>query len=132
MNYFMRTLMIRKSLLFIVLLSSLTLDAQFSIGTWRDHLPYGDCVDLCQVNDVIYVATPYSVFTYNPIENDITRITKATNGTDVGITSLEYDPVSEYVVVGYENGNLDLIKGETVFNIPDNQIQHNHWRQSHL
>ncbi len=119
MNYFMRTLMIRKSLLFIVLLSSLTLKAQFSIGTWRDHLPYGDCVDLCQVKDLIYVATPYSVFTYNPIENDITRITKATILTDVGITAIEYDPVSEYVVVGYENGNLDLIKGETVFNIPD-------------
>ncbi|MBX7051057.1 MAG: hypothetical protein K1X54_03380 [Flavobacteriales bacterium] len=115
----MKTLMIKKSVVFLLLFASSMARSQFSIGTWRDHLPYSDCIDLCQVGDIIYVATPYSVFTYHPIQNEINRISKATLLTDVGITAIEYDPISNYVVVGYENGNLDLIQGETVFNIPD-------------
>lgn len=94
-------------------------DSQFSVGTWRDHLPYSKCIDVCRAEKLIYCATPYAVFTYNPQEDEITRITKATLLTDVGITAMEYDPNSKLVVVGYENGNLDLIAGDVGYNIPD-------------
>lgn len=103
----------------ILLLSASATNAQFSIGTWRDHLPYGQCIDLCEANKLVYVATPYSVFTYNKDENEISRISKATQLTDVGITAIEYDPVSNWVVVGYENGNIDFINEKNSFSIPD-------------
>ncbi len=102
-----------------LLLSTATINAQFSIGTWRDHLPYGDCVDVCQADNLIFCATPYSIFTFNPAENEITRISKAILLTDVGITAMEYDPISKLVIVGYENGNIDLITSQSGFNIPD-------------
>ncbi len=103
----------------LLLLSGGASNAQFSIGTWRDHLPYGDCIDVCQADKLIFCATPYSVFTFNPAESEITRISKATLLTDVGITAMEYDPVSKLVVIGYENGNIDLITSQSGFNIPD-------------
>jgi hypothetical protein len=93
--------------------------AQFSIGTWRDHLPYGQCVDVCEAGKLIYVATPYSIFTYNKSENELTRVSKATQLTDVGITAMEFDPLSGWVVVGYNNGNLDFINDKSSFSIPD-------------
>ncbi len=94
-------------------------NAQFSIGTWRDHLPYGKCIDVCEANDLIFCATPYSVFTFNPVTLEVKRISKADFLSDVGITSMEYDPISKYVIVGYENGNIDLINTNQGFNIPD-------------
>jgi hypothetical protein len=103
----------------ILLLIGIETKAQFSIGTWRDHLPYGQCIDLCEAGKLIYVATPYSVFTYNKNENEITRISKATQLTDVGITAMEYDPTSNWVVIGYENGNIDFINEKSSFSIPD-------------
>lgn len=115
----MRTLLIRIQLLFFVVFTANLSFSQFSIGTWRDHLPYSDCIDLCQAGDLIYVATPYSVFTYQPYENEITRFSKATKLTDVGVTAIEYDPASKFVVIGYENGNIDLLRGEEAINIPD-------------
>lgn len=98
---------------------SLQINAQFSIGTWRDHLPYGNCVDVCKAEGLLFCATPYSLFSYNPLDGEVVRISKATLLTDVGITALEYDPQSKLVVVGYENGNIDLITNENSYNIPD-------------
>jgi hypothetical protein len=94
-------------------------NAQFSIGTWRDHLPYQDCIDLCKTEKLIYCATPYSIFSYDPNEDEMVRISKATLLTDIGITAIEYDPTSKLVIVGYENGNIDLLAGEVGYNIPD-------------
>ena len=112
--------MSRFTALFVLsLLFCVTVNAQFSIGTWRDHLPYAKCIDVCKAGDRIFTATPYSVFTYNNSDEEVFRISKANYLTDVGITAMEYDPTSGFVVVGYENGNVDLITSGSGFNIPD-------------
>ncbi|MFM9984062.1 MAG: T9SS type A sorting domain-containing protein [Flavobacteriales bacterium] len=107
-------------LVYIVLvLSVLSVNAQFSIGTWRDHLPYGKCVDLCSAGEKIFCATPYSVFVHTPSTGENFRISKVNYLSDVGIIAMEYDPSSGFVVVGYSNGNVDLIKEDQGINIPD-------------
>lgn len=105
--------------LFAFVFNSSLLKAQFSIGTWRDHLPYGKCVDLCSVGEKIFCATPYSIFIHTPSTGENFRISKVNYLSDVGIISMEYDPVSGYVVVGYSNGNVDLITENKGVNIPD-------------
>ena len=106
-----------------ILIAGLTLSyklsAQFSIGTWRDHLPYGNCIDLCTVDKYVYCATPYSMFRYNTSDGDIFRISKVNFLSDVGISALEYDPYSKLIIVGYENGNVDLVSEGAGINIPD-------------
>lgn len=107
------------SILLFCCLLQLPVSAQFSIGTWRDHLPYNRCVDVCELNRLIYAATPYAVFSYNKDDGEIIRYSKATQLTDIDISAMEVDPVSGLVVVGYTNGNVDLIDGTNRFNIPD-------------
>ncbi len=96
-------------------------DAQYSIGTWRDHLPYGQTIDVCvDKMDIVYCATPYSMFAYNQADGEIQRISKTNLLSDVGLTCIEYDSELDVILVGYENGNLDLIfGGATSYNIPD-------------
>jgi hypothetical protein len=118
-NRFSMTLRSILSSIALVFIASQHAVAQFSIGTWRDHLPYNKCIDLCEVKGEIYCATPYSIFTFDPVFLGMNRISKADLLSDVGITAIEYDSISDYVVVGYENGNLDLITASTGHNIPD-------------
>lgn len=93
---------------------------KYSIGTWRDHFPYGNVVDLCVAPDGrIYSATPYGVFAYNPADNAVERINKSNGLSDVGLTAIESDSSSGAVIVGYQNGNLDFIYGNKVINMPD-------------
>ncbi len=109
----------------LIILMSITLTdifAQFSVGTWRDHLPYNKCVDLCRARKKVYCATPYAVFEYNPADRAIQRFSKVNLLSDVGITSMEYAPNQDIIVVGYENGNIDLLLSNGSVNIPDIRI----------
>jgi hypothetical protein len=104
--------------LWAMLLSTVTI-GQYSIGTWRDHLPYNQLIDVCTKGDLIYAASPFGLFSYHQVTGEIQRISKTNYLSSVNITCIEYDPVSQYVVVGYSNGNLDLINENSGINIPD-------------
>ena len=98
--------------LFLILALLATQDAfaQFSTGTWRDHLPYGNVIDVCydEIN-MVYAATPYAIVSYNPATFEVERWSKVNRLSDVGISAVEYDPNSDAVIVGYSNGNLDIL-----------------------
>jgi hypothetical protein len=113
--------------LFAALLAAANLFAQetnkYSIGTWRDHFPYGKTVDVCSgLKNTIYTATPYSVFAFHPGDNSVERINKTNKLSDVGISAMEFDPASEAVVIGYENGNLDFLFPTRAANLPDIKV----------
>lgn len=113
------TSIMKLTLPFLFLISQLTAIAQFSIGTWRDHFPYTNCVDVCEAEGMIYSATANGLFTHNQSSGEISRINKTNGLSDVGISSINYDPVSRLLFIGYSNGNLDLMDNEGgVVNIP--------------
>ena len=89
------------------------------IGFWRDHFPYRNTVGVVQDGDLIYVATPYSMFTYNLSDQSLERLIKGISLSDIGISSLAYNQNNSTVVVGYSNGNIDLIQNSFTINMPD-------------
>ncbi len=110
--------MMKKTLLFVLALVNASLFAQYSIGTWRDHFPYNRCIDVCEANNFIFAATANSVFSYDQFTGEVSRYNKTNRLSDVGISALEFDPVSKFIVVGYSNGNVDLFNEKEVYNIP--------------
>lgn len=88
-------------------------------GSWRDHFPYSRTIAVCKAHGNVFCASPYGVFAYNTSDKSTTRISKANFLSDVGITAMEYDPYTDKVIVGYENGNLDLITAGSGVNLPD-------------
>jgi len=110
--------MMKKAFILSLLLAPLAMWSQYSIGTWRDHFPYNQCIDICAANNFIYAATANSVFSYDQFTGEINRFNKTNTLSDVGISAIEYDPVSRFIVVGYSNGNVDLFNEKEVYNIP--------------
>ncbi len=90
-----------------------------AIGQWRDHLPYRQCIGVAEVENLIYCATPYSVFYYDKDDNNLMRLTKIEGLSDVGVSNIKYNKEYGVLVITYSNANIDLIKNKTIINISD-------------
>lgn len=93
--------------------------AQQAIGQWRDHLPYLRMVDVAQGNGIIYTATNTGVFSFDPASGEIARINKTNILSDVDIRGLKWNPTLGLLLVYYGNGNLDILQGNSGFNLGD-------------
>lgn len=93
------------------------------IGYWRSHLPYNNAVSAATDGVSVFAGSSESFFTFNAAQNEITTYSKVEGMADVGISYIGYDAVSDYAVIAYTNGNIDLFKDETFFNIPDIRLR---------
>lgn len=110
----------------VLLLSIVSLTAsssvngqQVPVGNWRDHLPYSRVIAVTSAGTVAYAATRHGVFSYNLTDNSVERINKVNKLSDTGVSALAYNPDQKTLVVGYENGNVDLIRNGIPFNLAD-------------
>ncbi len=88
--------------------------AQQAVGQWQDHLPYVNVTHVIEVGDLLYCATPDAIWSYDPTQGHVSRKSKVNGLSDVGVSSMAYNEENEALLIGYSNGNLDLIgKGGT-------------------
>ena len=91
-----------------------------AIGSWRTHLPYDNVIDVAVVDDMVFAATPLSIFTYNKLDNRVDRFDKVKGLNDIGISKLGYNSNTDEILVAYTNTNLDIIRMDgSIINIPD-------------
>ncbi len=89
-------------------------------GEWRDHLCYSRMLKVEEAGDWIFCSAQAGMLSYNPSTGDLRKHSKATGLSDVNISALAYAQTYGYLVVGYANGNIDLLReGEDVINLPD-------------
>ncbi|MBK8498979.1 MAG: hypothetical protein IPL52_09215 [Flavobacteriales bacterium] len=109
-----------RSFLFVVLLACATrTTAQQAIGQWRDHLPYLRMVDVAEGGGLVYCATSTGLFSYDPLSGEMVRINKTNALSDVDIRGLKWNEPLQTLLIYYGNGNLDLLRGTTSFNLGD-------------
>lgn len=109
------------TLFLAAILSGLTCEApaQPAIGKWRDHFQYKHTIALVQGNADVYCATTTAVFKYDPQSGEMERYTKVNALSDVNVQSLGWNSLLNTLVVGYRNGNLDLISQGSAINMSD-------------
>ena len=110
----------KKTLLFLYLLSlSFIVDAQ-KIGEWITHTPGLKVISVDVMHNNIFAATPYDIFYYNVKDNSINHLSKVNGLSDMGISIIKYSKSSDALFVGYSNTNIDIIDNQgDVTNIPD-------------
>ncbi|MCX6182987.1 MAG: T9SS type A sorting domain-containing protein [Bacteroidetes bacterium] len=111
----------KKFLLFYTLsFSLLSANAQgVAIGQWRDHLPYNKGIAVGVGGSNIYCATSPGMFNYDTQDKTISRMSKAEGYSDVAVNSMAYSATYKMEILGYSNGNIDLVIGQEIVNIPD-------------
>ena len=105
----------------LALLATLPLLAQFetAIGEWRDHFPYRLALSVAEGGGHVYCASANGLFRFHPPSGEITRLTKVNALSDVGITGISWNETRGSLLVHYSNGNLDIVQGNSVFNMGD-------------
>lgn len=89
------------------------------IGQWRNHLPMRQVVDIEQEGNEMVVATQFGLYRYTPASNEFRIITSSQGLSEVRVGMLTQKPAASKYLLAYQNGNMDLIDNESIFNLPD-------------
>jgi ligand-binding sensor domain-containing protein len=90
---------------------------------WKTYYSYQNCFDIVETPDFIIGTTRLGLIYYHK-ETSSVRVKNKNNGlSDSGISAIQSVPESNTLLIGYENGNIDIIQNDKVFNIPDLKIE---------
>lgn len=106
---------------FFILLFCLKPDipfAQIPTGSWRTHLSYHRLQTILLAENKIYAASENGFFYLNLADNSLHTLSKEDGLSGQGITALAYAPAAGTLVLGYKDGNIDLLSSQGVANIP--------------
>ncbi len=105
-------------LILSVILSQTGLAQMQPIGEWREHLPYNSAIDVTADENMVYCATPYSLFTVDTKDNSIERLSRVTGLSETGISAILYDAINKKLIIAYSNSNIDIIYRKDIHNVP--------------
>ncbi len=89
----------------------------FGIGMWRDHLPYSNIIKVAKLDKVCFAASPFALFSVDELDETIERYTTVTGLSDFTIQTIGVNSKNKTLIIGYQNGNIDLIQGGRISNI---------------
>jgi hypothetical protein len=88
-------------------------------GQWRTHLSYKD-VKICEATQrYVYAASDQGFFRVMMNYGDMEKLGKDEGFNGVEVTALTYSKSQDALVIGYNDGNIDLlINDRQVINVP--------------
>lgn len=84
---------------------------------WRTHFSYKEVKQLALGAEVVFAATENTVFVAGRTIGTLERFNKVTGLSDVGIGAIQTLPDLASLVVGYKNGNIDIVSENSIRNI---------------
>lgn len=110
-----------KTFLFLLFLFFKSISfSQVKIGQWIDHLSYSHANGVVKVGRMVYASNGSGLEKYDILDNNLEKLTKCEGLSDVGIKLLRKCDYNNYVLVIYDNTNIDVIKpDESIVNVSD-------------
>ena len=114
---------IRKFFLGVVVLlvfQSVSLSqSKVEMGGWYMHSCYRDGKDLLEMNNLLYYSVQNAIVAIDLRDNSLQILDKTSGLSDVEIRCMGNSPMAKMLVICYNNSNVDLYDGRTIFNVPD-------------
>lgn len=93
--------------------------AQKALGEWTDYQSYASAKNVVDTGDKIYCVTEGGLFSYNKTDNSIQKMNGINGLSDVGIERVAYSKENNLLLIAYQNANIDLLIGNSIFNLSD-------------
>lgn len=90
-----------------------------AIGEWQAYLSYNEHFDVTQSTSYVYAATERALLKIDKSDLAVEKFTKVEGLSDTEPRRIIFDPTSQSLLIGYANGNIDLMDAEGVFNMPN-------------
>lgn len=91
---------------------------EIPIGTWRTHLSYQNVQNIALAEDRVYAASENGLFYYDIPTGSLEIITTIEGLSETEITALRYHQATESLLIGYDNGNIDILQNNELQNLP--------------
>jgi ligand-binding sensor domain-containing protein len=88
------------------------------IGSWQTHFSYNTATTVERVGDKVFSASSH-LRSYSLTDQSFDTYSKVNGLSDVGIKLIRYDMASDYMIIIYNNSNIDLMQGNNFYNMPD-------------
>ena len=92
--------------------------SQIPMGDWRLFTPPGNARDITASSTHVYVALENGLLEREINSSEKFVWTAANYLSDIDLSAIHFDLNSNTLFIGYANGNLDLIKNNSVLNLP--------------
>lgn len=89
---------------------------QIGMHDWRIHFSAYKAVGVAETSTHVFMACSNGVIEYDTEDNSVELLTVTNGLSDLGISAIGSD--GNTVVVGYANGNLDIVEENLITNIP--------------
>jgi ligand-binding sensor domain-containing protein len=111
---------------FLVLISLLGVQFLYSQNdyseSWEDFYSYNNVKDFIKVNQKLYALCDNAVFIYDTNSKEISKLSSV-NGLSGSTTSaIYYSPTFKKLIIGYDNGGLDIVDENNKISIANNII----------
>ncbi len=115
--------MIRRLILCVFLLSFIFCgfaQQKTAVGNWSYHTPFAATYDIAQFYTQICASSKTTVLLYDTESKNIEFLNKTNGLSDIEISCLASNASNSLLLIGYENGNLDVIdQSERIENFDD-------------
>ncbi len=106
--------------LIVPLLVVCNVQAQLApIGQWREHMDYRQGKRVALSDGHVFTATSFGAYVVSRSDGEISRLSKVSGLSDVGVRTLNYNASAGKLLIAYNNSNLDVLYRNDVINIPD-------------
>ncbi|MXV37535.1 T9SS type A sorting domain-containing protein [Flavobacteriaceae bacterium Ap0902] len=80
---------------------------------WEDHFSYKEVKEIHQINNKLYCVSSNALFSYDLESGELEKISKVNLLNGVKPSSAAYNSELDYLLIGYENGELDILGEES-------------------
>jgi hypothetical protein len=90
--------------------SSVSAQTNIPLGTWRTHISYNNIESVTAGNNKIYAAALNGILVLDRDDNSITTYSKINGLAGTAISFINYDLVTNQLLIAYADGDLDIIR----------------------
>ena len=110
----------------LILLFSLVISAQTDYSaSWEDFYSYNNVKDFTKVDTIIYALTDNAIFTYDVLSGEINKISSIQGLSGETTSAIYYNETFKRVVIGYENGLVEVIDDDGSITISSDIVNFN-------
>lgn len=93
--------------------------AQPPVGEWRSHFSYRNATQVACTSDKVYVVANKHLFSYSPLDRFIEEYSVLSGLSGGQVQFIAQNGLSDCLLVVYADGNMDILDGDRVINLPD-------------
>lgn len=92
--------------------------ANNNFDNWTDHYSYSHLSQIVETDNLIASSNNIGILVFNKSDNSVKTYSRSNGLSDINITAIQALP-NDIVIIGYENGNMDILENGNITNFPD-------------